>query len=227
MSYTWLLFDADGTLFDFDWAEANALAQTFADFNLPYAANAADVYHKINAQIWRDFERGRITSAKLRTERFARLFTAINVQADTSAFAAQYLHHLANGTRLIDGAEELMGRLNGRYRLALITNGLKDVQRPRLAQSVLADAFDAVIISDEEGVAKPDPALFDIAFARMGQPAKADVLIIGDSLTSDMQGGVNYGIDTCWFNPAGRALKGQLKVRYEISHLSELLSILE
>ncbi len=233
MSYDWLLFDADNTLFDFDDAEAKALAHTFADFNLPYAPAVGETYHVINAEIWREFEQGRITSAQLRTERFARLFAALQAKVDAGAFSARYLRHLANGTRLIDGAEEVIGALNGyfdpaqhkRYHIALITNGLKDVQRPRLARSALANAFDAVIISDEEGVAKPDPALFDIAFARMGQPDKTAVLIIGDSLSSDIQGGINYGIDTCWYNPKGNPNPNGVTPTYEIGHLSQLLAI--
>ena len=112
--------------------------------------------------------------------------------------------------------------LHGRAKLALITNGLKAVQRPRFAASALSEYFDVIVISEEEGVAKPDLRIFDIAFTRMGWPAKSDVLIVGDSLTSDIKGGSDYGIDTCWFNPNGNPRHLDMQIRYEIQHLSEL-----
>ncbi len=105
----------------------------------------------------------------------------------------------------------------------MITNGLSDVQRPRLEASPIGDYFTAVTISDEIGIAKPDAGIFDASFAAMGQPAKSDVLLIGDSLTSDIRGGVNYGIDTCWYNPAGKPNANGLTPTYEICHLHEML----
>jgi len=104
-----------------------------------------------------------------------------------------------------------------------VTNGLQAVQRSRLARSRISDFITDIIISEEVGAAKPQAAFFDAAFARLGQPAKSDVLIIGDSLTSDIQGGMDYGIDTCWYNPTNELLPDHLKVTYEIRHLRDLL----
>ncbi|MCA9932829.1 MAG: HAD-IA family hydrolase, partial [Anaerolineales bacterium] len=108
--------------------------------------------------------------------------------------------------------------------IAIITNGIAAVQRPRMARSPLQPFVEAFIISEEVGVAKPDPAIFDVAFAQMGEPQRTAVLIIGDSLSSDMQGGLNYGIDTCWYNPHGHT--GSLPVTYEIRQLADLPRIL-
>ena len=113
----------------------------------------------------------------------------------------------------------------GKVRLALITNGLKEVQRSRLAGSTIGDCFEAVVISDEVGAAKPDRAIFEIAFSRMNHPRNEQVLIVGDSLTSDIRGGADYGIDTCWFNPMRKPRDLDVESQYEISDLSELLDI--
>ena len=112
--------------------------------------------------------------------------------------------------------------------MVLLTNGLKAVQRPRFARSALRECFHDVVISEEVGFAKPDPRIFDIAFERMGQPAKEEVLMVGDSLNADIRGGIGYGIDTCWFNPEGAPREGgsELAIRYEIRHLGELASLI-
>jgi putative hydrolase of the HAD superfamily len=138
-----------------------------------------------------------------------------------------YLANLAQGTYLLDGAEEVVQALHGQVGLLVITNGLKEVQRPRLANSAIAAYIDAVVISDEVGFSKPDPRIFDIAFQKMDHPAKEEVLMVGDSLTSDMPGGIAYGIDTCWYNPDQRPRPPELDICYEIQRLVDLLPIVE
>ncbi|MCB8966244.1 MAG: noncanonical pyrimidine nucleotidase, YjjG family [Ardenticatenaceae bacterium] len=224
MTYQWLLFDADNTLFDYDKAEASALTNSFADFRLDFDETHAAQYRVINAQIWHEYEQGHISQQALRTERFRRLFAAVGLTADSAAFSERYLEHLGRGVFLIDGAETLLQQLYGRFHIAIITNGIAAVQRSRMAHSPLHAFVEAFVISEEVGVAKPDPAIFDVAFAQMGQPTKAEVLIIGDSLSSDMQGGLNYGIDTCWYNPQRQP--GRLPVTYEIHQLADLPHIL-
>ena len=226
MKYKWLMFDADGTLFDYYKAEENALRLTFEQLGYPFAVDHISTYRHINEKIWLEFEQGKIDQVTLRTRRFELLMKAINIQADAQEFSARYLVNLSNRTDLIAGAEELVRRLVAKCNLAIITNGLADVQRPRFKQSTIHEYFDAIIISEEVGSAKPKPQIFDVAFAQMDHPAKDQVLIIGDSLTSDIQGGVNYGIDTCWFNPDGNT-NGHLPCTYEIAKLSELPPLLE
>jgi 2-haloacid dehalogenase len=227
MTYRWLLFDADGTLFDYDQAEQWALKNTFAQLDYPFEAAYLAEYRRVNHDIWRQFERGDIDQLTLRPRRFELLFEAINLKADPQTFSPAYLANLAQQTGLIDGALELVKLLAAEFDLAIITNGLKEVQRPRFANSAIYKYLKEIIISDEVGVAKPDRRIFDIAFARMSQPSREAVLIIGDSLTSDIQGGLNYGIDTCWFNPAGTRNEQSVVPTYEIRRLGELPKLLE
>lgn len=224
--YHWLLFDADGTLFDYEMAEAKALKATFMDFQLPYGPATTEKYREINHQIWQDFEHGLITSAALRTTRFERLFESVQVQADAAPFSARYLQHLANASDLMPGAENVIRKLKEHYRLAIITNGLKDVQYPRLEGSAIGAWFEVIAVSEEVGAAKPDPRFFEAAFQRMGQPPRETALVIGDSLSSDIRGGVYYGLDTCWFNPTGSTPDPEIQPTHQIARLDELLTLL-
>lgn len=227
MDYRWLLFDADGTLFDYDRAELQALRLTFEAAGHPLRPAYAEAYRRINAAIWREFELGQITQDLLRTRRFALLFEKAGLALDVDEFSRAYLRNLALGTDLVDGAEETLRALHDRFGLALITNGLEDVQRPRLERSTIGGCFDAVVISEEVGAAKPDPAIFQVALARMGLPRRDEVLMVGDSLTSDVAGANRAGIDVCWFNPTGLPLPPGLKARYQIRELGELVELLD
>lgn len=227
MRYDWLLFDADGTLFDYDKAEATALEQTFQALGAPYQPDYLPAYRRVNSQMWRAFERGEIAQARLKLRRFELLSEAIDMPLDPAQFSDTYLSQLGQNAQLIDGAEAMLQALSGQVNMMLITNGLHAVQRSRYALSPLPAYFADIVISEEVGVAKPAPGIFDIAFEKMGNPAKDRVLIIGDSLSSDMAGGISYGIDACWFNPEGRAQDGQVGITHEIRSLSELPDIVE
>ncbi len=225
MKYAWLLFDADDTLFDFPKSSANALQWTLEQSGLPFEPGFIDLYWRFNQQVWEEFERAEITSQELRVKRFRLFFDETRLNGDPQTVSPLYLRNLALGVDLLEGAEEVVRALKERYRLALVTNGLKEVQRPRLAGSVLRDCFEQVFISGEIGLAKPSRAYFDAVFHGIGQPPKESVLLIGDSLTSDMRGGLDYGIDTCWYNPKGKP--SDLAVTHRISRLKELLPLLK
>jgi 2-haloacid dehalogenase len=224
MKYSWLLFDADDTLFDFPRAAANALKWTFEQSGLPFQREFPGLYSRFNQQVWEEFERGEITQQELRLKRFRLFFDETRLEADLQAVSPLYLKNLALGTDLLDGAEKVVRALKERCHLALVTNGLKDVQRPRLAGSALHDCFEKIFISEEMGAAKPSCEYFDTVFRDIGRPPKESTLIIGDSLTSDMQGGLDYGIHTCWYNPEGKT--SELMLTYRISHLKELIALL-
>ena len=225
MKYKWLLFDADGTLFDYDKAEAAQLERTFRQLVGRFEPDYVEIYRRINQRIWQEFEAGQIPLAVLKIKRFELLFEALRVEADPAAFSARYLKNLGEGTDLIEGAQETVTALHGQIGLVVITNGLKEVQTARLAKSGIGSYFAHVVISEEVGAAKPDRGIFDAAFDKMRRPRKEEVLIIGDGLTSDIQGGHDYGIDTCWFNPARKPRDLDLPIRYEIARLSDLLAI--
>jgi len=223
--YTWLLFDADGTLFDYEQAEATALQSTFAQFGVPFPPGALDVYHLINGQMWQALEQGQITQAALATRRFELLFETLG-QPMPPEFSPAYLEQLGRCAVLMDGAEAVLKALYPQHRIAVLTNGISAVQRSRLARSTIHGYIHELIISEEVGVAKPDAAFFDLAFERLGQPSKADVLMIGDSLSSDMRGASRYGLDTCWFNPARLPRPEDITLTYEIATLGELTTLL-
>jgi YjjG family noncanonical pyrimidine nucleotidase len=228
MSYQWLLFDADGTLFDYDTAEASALRNAFRIERLEFSAEIEAVYRQINKQVWQAFENGQISSQDLRVERFQQLFSQFKLNADPSAFSRLYLACLAQSSQLIDGAQELVFQLRAQgYHLAIVTNGIADVQRSRLAASALAGCFEGLFISEELGSAKPDPAFFEAVFQQLGHPEKSGVLVIGDSLSSDIRGGQAFQLDTCWYcpNPVND-LPGDLQPTYIINKLAEIHTIL-
>src|SRR5215212_303593 len=225
--YTWLWFDADGTLFDYNRAEAAALRNTFHSLTLPFEDTYLEVYRKINHGLWQALERQEITQAVLRFRRFELLMEALQVSGSPEQMSSAYVEQLSICSELIDGAYEVLQAFHEKSQLAIVTNGLQAVQRGRLENSAIKSFISELIISEEVEAAKPQAAFFDAAFARCEHPAKSDVLIIGDSLTSDIQGGVNYGIDTCWYNPAGEAQPDGLEITYEIKHLRELFELIK
>ncbi|KAA9004698.1 noncanonical pyrimidine nucleotidase, YjjG family [Paenibacillus spiritus] len=228
MKYDIILLDADDTLFDYGLAESRALENAFLQFGLPAGAQEyGESYKTINSALWRDLEQGIITSAALRVERFQRLFTEHRLELDPAAFSEAYLRHLGAGTYLIQGAEELCRELEG-CTLAVITNGITEVQRSRIQGSPLHSTFRQVIISELAGSQKPEPGIFDYAFRELGLTAadKPRTLMVGDSLTSDIKGGNGYGIDTCWFNPLGKPGRSDIAPTYEIRELAELPPII-
>lgn len=227
VKYKWLLFDADGTLFDYDKAEAMALESSFEQIGYRFESGYGEKYRQINGQIWQEFEQGSISQDRLRVRRFELLFEVIGFKFDPQAFSERYLKNLADGSYLIEGAAETVRLLYKRVGLMIVTNGLKEVQRSRLAKSAIGEYFSEMIISEEVEAAKPDKRIFDVAFGRMNSPKKDEVLIIGDSLSSDIKGGNDYGIDTCWFNPKRKPCDLDVDIRYEIGHLTQLLDIVD
>ena len=225
--YPWLFFDADNTLFDYNLAEGTALRKTFHSLSLPYEDEYLGIYQRINQGLWQALEKQEITPAVLRFRRFELLLEAVQLSGSPDQMNSAYVEQLALCTDLIDGAYEVLDTLKEKCQIAIVTNGLQAVQRSRLAHSTIKNFIAELIISEEVGVAKPQPAFFDVAFARTGHPAKSDVLIIGDSLTSDIQGGVDYGMDTCWYNPNAEPRPGDLQITYEIRHLRDLLDVLD
>lgn len=228
MKYEIIIFDADETLFDFKESERVAFENTMLEFGFEYdEAHHLKIYHRINTAIWKEFETGLITQKKLKTERFKRLAHQLNIVFDEFEFAKSYMKHLANASILYEDSIPLVETLHENYRLTIITNGLTDVQDKRIRKSVIAKYFEDVVISEEVGVSKPDPRIFELALKNINFTDKSKVLLVGDSLTSDMQGGVNFGIDTCWFN-AGKIANNQgITHTYEIHHLKDLHKILE
>ncbi len=204
MRYPTLLLDLDHTLLDTDASEALAFDTTLRNAGAAQPSEYLATYQQINRRLWSAVERGELTSADVRTERFVQLVNATGLAADPTTMADDFAAGMGACGELYPGVRAVLDTLAGRCALALITNGLRDVQRARIARLDLARYFQAVVISAEVGCAKPAPEIFDIAFTMLGQPSKSSTLMVGDSLTSDIQGGRNYGIATCWYNPHRR-----------------------
>ena len=227
MKYQVLLFDADETLFDFKMAEKQAFLKALEEYKLDVdKEESLKLYSQINKHIWEEFERGEITADRLRVERFERFSKKIKIDFDAVSFSKAYAKFLGEGAYLFDDSVEVIDYLSKKYKLALVTNGLKDVQQSRISKTPLKDYFQELIISDEIKISKPDPRIFDYALDKLDHMDKSKVLMIGDSLTSDMQGGINAGIDTCWYNPNHLENKSGLNLTYEIHSLNELKEIL-
>lgn len=222
-----MIFDADHTLFDFDRAEKNALTRILSDAGVDLSDSTLDKYHKINTSLWKRYELGTITQQKIKTERFKMFFETIGCEYDYIKAADDYLLFLSEGTDLLPGAYNLISDLKRLYKLGLLTNGISCVQHPRLENSELEGMFDTVVVSGDYGISKPDPKLFEILCKKSDFYMKNKMIIIGDSLTSDICGGINFGIDTCWFNPGKNKNQTKIKPKYEIAALDEIYNILK
>ncbi|MCA9727947.1 MAG: YjjG family noncanonical pyrimidine nucleotidase [Candidatus Eisenbacteria bacterium] len=223
--YRWIIFDADNTLFDFDRAERSALVRTLAAFALPYDDEVHARYTAISARLWKAFEAGEISSPRLRVARFEQLLESID--ADPEPVSERYLTELGTQADLFPESEHVVRTLAATHRLMLATNGIADVQRARFRIASIRDCFHDVVISDEIGVAKPQAAFFDETFRRMGHPAKESVLMVGDSLSSDIAGGHGYGIDTCWLDRGRGPEDPEPAPTYRIRHIDELHPLLD
>jgi len=193
-----ILFGADRALFDYDRAESDDLRDTFCHFGLEYDMSIHQpLYREINEQLWRELEKGRVTTSELRIERFRRMFDGQMSETDLTGFSRPYLINLSKGDYLLDGAEEICRHLADRYRLAILTNGIREVQLVRFKGSPVEPLIEQVIISEDAGYSKPNPGIFDYAFRVLGHSDKETVLMVGDSLSSDIAGGIGFGIKTC------------------------------
>jgi len=226
LRYQWILFDADGTLFDYDRAEESAVRELWSETGMPERPNLLETYRRVNAALWQKFEAGQVTAAEIKTERFVQLLDELDLEGEPRALSTIYLERLGRQTHLLPGARELLESLSGSRRLALITNGLSSVQRPRLKRSPIGPHFDAIVISEEIGVAKPDPRIFEAALGAMGGPDKEEILMVGDNLVADIGGAKRFGLATCWLNLGGRASSDGVGPTFEIHQLAELERLL-
>lgn len=226
MKKKFLLFDADRTLLDFAASEKKALAKTFAEYDLPFT-DAVYQFHLVNnAKLWQDYENGIIDRKTVLYTRFIRLFAHFGYAGDGAAFEDSYRHNLDHACEVFEEAPEVIQTLSKTHDLYIVTNGVASTQETRIGDSGLKPYLKDVFISEYLGSQKPQKAFFDQCFARIPDFDPTLALIIGDSLTSDIKGGNNAGIETCWFNPDGEENHTDAKVDYEIHSLKELYALL-
>ncbi len=225
--YPYLLFDADDTLFDFQRNGQRAFTMLCAKYNFPCSEESHAVFETFNQPLWRALEQGTITKEFLKVERFRLFLDHYRRKEDPAAVNRDFLSFLGTGSFLVPGAEETCRRLSRTHRLFILTNSVEAVHTNRMRQSLLMPYIEGSFVSETAGYEKPDKRFFDHVFSRIPGITKSNCLLIGDSLTSDIQGGVNAGIPVCWFNPHRLEKPAAPPIDYMIHDLSELPPLLD
>ncbi len=222
--YTTLLIDADDTLLDFKKAEQTAFCLMMRQRNLPLEPTDAKLYSKVNISFWEAFERGEIEKTDIIVGRFKKFFEIKGIDTDADAAANTYEQYLCRQHFMISGAMEMLLELHKKYKIYIITNGTEHIQRQRLADSGISALVDGVFVSEVIGAPKPEKQYFDYVLQNVTEKDKSKILVVGDSMSSDILGGINAGLDTCWFNPHSKSPK--YTPTYQIKSLTEIKKIL-
>lgn len=227
MKYPYLLFDADNTLFDFDNGNRNAFHRVCLAHDLPESEDMFKLYEECNSALWAAFDRGEVTKEFLVVERYRRFLALLGLERDPAACNNTHLSSLGQNTLLLPHALEVCQTLSQTHTLYIVTNAVASVQRSRLAGSDIAPYIAGAFISEDAGASKPTAEYFDYVFAHIDGITHENCLLIGDSISSDILGAVNYGIDSCWYNPKHAAKPESLAINYEITDLLQLYGIVE
>ncbi len=226
--YKYLLWDIDGTILDFLASERYAIRALFKRYRLGECDDdTIALYSRLNVKYWGILERNEMTKPEILVCRFREFFELIGKDPFIAeSFNRDYQLALGDHIEFVPHAKEVLEHQKGRYVLAAVTNGTKIAQEKKLRLSGLDRIFEHIFISEDVGIEKPNVEFFDHVFSKLGVTDRSEALIIGDSLTSDMRGGENVGIDTCWYNPRGAENSTGVKTTYVISSLDELYDIL-
>lgn len=224
--YNILLFDVDGTLLDFHDAERQALENTFKKYDIKLTEDMKNRYISLNASLWKQFEEGKIDKKTVIYTRFVQLFKEFDINEDGIAFEDDYQQELGNSHKLLPHVKEVLEQLSHKYQLYVVTNGVAQTQYNRLKDSGIDIYFKDIFVSEDIGYQKPMKEYFDYCFARIKDFSLDKTLIIGDSLTSDIQGGMRAGIDTCWIH-SNPVEVSPIVSTYTITDLRQLYDILK
>ena len=222
-----VLWDVDGTLLDFNAAERAAIRTLFAEFGLGECSEEMLArYSKINISFWERLERNEITKPEVLRGRFEQFFGEYGIDVSLAVpFNERYQMTLGDTIVFLDNSAEIVRSLMGKVRQYVVSNGTVAAQTKKLDRSKLGGMMDGIFLSEKLGVEKPNRAFFDRVFDEIGPCDPAEVLIVGDSLTSDIRGGMNAGIKTCWYNPVGKTVPEGYRIDYVISDLGEIYGI--
>lgn len=223
--YDVILFDADETLFNFCKAEKQALIKTLEYYNIPYSEELNEKYSAINESLWKRYEQDEIDNEYLQKTRFTQFFKELLISYDGIEANEIYLNYLSDGTYLLPHAKEVCETLHKTHVLYIVTNGISRVQRKRFEMSEIKPYFKGVFVSEDTKFQKPQKEYFDYVFKKIEIVDKQNILLVGDSLTSDILGANNAKIDCCWYNPHKHENKTDAIFTYEIHSLIELYQI--
>lgn len=223
-----ILWDIDGTLLNFDESEKNAVKKCFSIFNLGECTDEmVKRYSEVNKKYWKMLEQGKISKQEVLTKRFQEFFKLEGINFyDIDSFNREYQVLLGDTVCFNDDSLNVVKRLKNSVKQYAVTNGTYIAQDKKLKKSGLIDVFDGVFISDKIGAEKPDKAFFDYVEKNIEKCPKSEIMIVGDSLTSDMQGGNNFGIVCCWYNPLKHEKNNGIYVDYEIQNLNQVEKII-
>lgn len=223
--YRNILLDLDDTILDFHRAEGEAFRSVMLELGVEPTRELVRLYSRINMSQWKLLELGKLTLAETKVNRYRLLFAECGIEASPQEATARYEELLSTAYYTVDGAVELLQSLYGRYRLYIATNGTPKVQRSRIAGAGISKYFDGVFISAELGASKPDRDFFEACFRNIPDFQREETVIVGDSLTSDIRGGKNAGIDTVWYNPRGLENDGGVTPTREARGMEEIEKI--
>ena len=238
MNYKLVLIDLDDTLFDYPKTEEAAFRSTFKELGFFVESELSndkkeeiyekikDRYKDVNLQLWKDLEKGAVDKDRLKVVRFEKIIEEFDLKYNPYEMSELYLKKLGEGIFPFEATEKLCEYLHSKYKVGIVTNGIKEVQHSRIENSAISKYIDKIIISDEVGVNKPDKRIFEYAMNYFEIMDKSEVIMIGDSLGADIKGGQNAGIDTCWVNLRNNVNDTGIVPKYEVRKLEELFEIL-
>ncbi len=221
-----VLIDIDDTLLDFKKSAEKAIRLCFEKYNLQYSPNVAKTFHIINDELWRKIERKEITKQDMYGLRWVSVFKELNIDRNGFEMETLFRGTLSDIAEPVDNAYQLLEYLYKKYPLYAASNSSFEHQRKRMTQSDMLKYFQKMFVSETVGALKPAKEFFDYCFGEIGNPSPSEVVIIGDSLTSDISGGINYGLKTVWFNPFGKELPQNISPTYTVKDLTEIKEIL-
>ena len=225
--FTTILWDVDGTLLDFIYSQRHALTKCFQTIGHEINEEILNRYSAINDSFWKRLELGEITKAQLLPGRFIQLFEEYNIQdVDVEAFRKEYQEELGKVFSYIDDSLTICRSLQGKVKQYVVTNGVTSTQLNKLKLSGFYDIMEQLFISEQIGAPKPHKEYFDYCLDHIEEKDKSKILLVGDSLSSDIKGGVCAGIPTCWYRPEGTVNSTEYKPDFEISDLHQIFDIL-
>ena len=221
-----ILIDLDNTLIDFNECARHSIINAFNELGFTYTDKVFETFITENVKIWKRLEKGEITKPQLRADRWNIILKKLGIDFDGTVLEEMFENGVAKGAYAVDGAYELLEYLKDKYKLYIVSNGFRFVQESRIKIGNFEKYFDDVFVSEDVEIPKPAKEFFDYCFEKLGNADKNDTILIGDSLSADIIGGINYGIDTIWFNKNNEPLPNNIEPTYTVNTLKEIQKIL-